>query len=116
MTTIAEDIQTLGFDAQLEVAGESFALQSGPTFLGIMEVMSEIATQMELGSDVREASRLHVLRTDCPAALLAANANSQVQVLQVDPNQLWKVCARNDNPGDVAVRFTLVKVVTGQGS
>jgi hypothetical protein len=117
---LADTIQTQGFNAQLSVSGYLFTtLADSVKFSAVLEPLSEIETQMELGSDGREAARLHVLRSACPASLIAANANSQVFVQQAGAPMpsgaiapVWKIVRRDDNTGDVVVKFTAVKVTS----
>ena len=113
---LGNDLNEQGFDVQLEIDGVLFTVlgetgvrlksnlpTTGKQFTAIIEPITPIDPSMELGSDWRELSVVHVKRADAPALEM----NDRVQ--DEDGNK-WKIVKREDNPADFVTKFWAVFV------
>jgi hypothetical protein len=110
---LSNRLQREGFHAQWGVSRDWFiTVKDGIRFSGVLELMPSIDPRLELGSDTRELSCLHVLREKFPFSSI--NQGDQIQQTSAHGQPVWKCVRRDNNPADIVVRLWIVKVVAGK--
>src|SRR5437867_1046583 len=118
MSQALDDLQ-IGFEARLELYGETFTVMSGAAtgkaFPAILMPFAALDPRMELGRDPREYASLQCLRDDYPDGIESQDSIKSGGSDPSDPALYsWRVVDRDDNPGDFAVKLFLVKIVEGK--
>lgn len=93
-----------GFQEQLALYGRTLTDQdgSGITFQALMTSEPPVDPRLDLGSDLREVTFAYCLR---PTPAIA-----EQDELVDDSMVIWKVVKLIDNPAQITVVFTLVRV------
>ena len=111
--SIATDISKAVLRSDEAVFGDLLRLatgdRSGFQFRGVL-MPTELVNPETLMRDPREAAMLEVNRDDYPQIYAWVKPSDRIK--QGAAN--WTVVGREDNPADVVVKFTLVKVVAGK--
>lgn len=112
--SIAGDMQAGTWGQDVATHGDQFSLatteDSGLLFYGVLTPREMIDPDTGF-RDPREFADLEVRRSDCPGILLDPDA--VFAEMRITGRGNWSVVVKEDNPADYAVKFTLVKNVTG---
>jgi hypothetical protein len=106
-------LQTEGWNANLSVAADTFATVDAPaaSLTGVLELLPAIDPALPLGSDIREAAILHVLRASYPYSAGIDQGDQLTQTTIPNWQTTWEVTNVEDNGADMVVRVHLRKVI-----
>jgi hypothetical protein len=101
--TLAQQDLTTGFLESLARRGVMLNVQgSAVLFRALVEPISPVTSEFSLGDNEREASRVHVLRTELPPDPIGFATYLEHQ----DTNKVHRVSEIFDHPTKVAVVFS----------